>query len=212
MLSGLPARLPDHLAEGDNVPLGATPGADGVNVAVFASHATRVELCVFDADGRLERKRWPLHGPRDGVWHGFLPGAGPGMVYGLRVHGPWAPACGHRHNPAKLLLDPCAREIVGRLAWGPEHVGHDRAGGLDAVDNGVGALKARVAPPAAVAPGWLNAPRHRERDLVVYELQVKSFSARHPGIPPELRCTYAALAHPAAIAHFQRLGDRKSVV
>jgi isoamylase len=194
------------LQEGRDAPLGARARDGGVNFAVFSGHATRIELCLFDAEGTRELQRLDLHGPLDGIWHGFLPGAGPGLVYGLRAHGPWHPHAGHRFNAHKLLLDPCAREILGRHVWRPEHHAANADGHPDTRDNATWALKARVAPPPRTATGWLNAPRHADRDLVIYEVQVKSFSMQHPQIPPVLRGTYSALAHPAAIAHFKSLG------
>ncbi len=197
---------PAQLDEGRDTPMGALARDGGVNFAVFSDHATRLDLCVFDAEGRHELHRWPLHGPRDGMWHGFLPQAGPGLVYGLRACGPWAPAEGHRFNPHKLLLDPCARQIVGQHTWRDEHLAQTPNGLPDDRDNAAWALKARVAPPPQPAAGWLNAPRHAERDLIIYELHVKGFSQQHPDIPPVLRGTYSALAHPAAISHFKQLG------
>lgn len=199
------------LLEGRPQPFGALARDGGVNFAVFSDHAEGIELCLFDRDGTTEQHRLPLHGPRDGVFHGFLPGAGPGLVYGLRAAGPWAPAQGHRFNPAKLLLDPWAREIVGNHVWRPEHHGHtpghaDGTRVRDPRDNAAWALKARVAPPPRPAPGAANRPRVAPADVVLYEMHVKSFSQRHPGIPAPLRGRYAALAQPAAIAHFKRLG------
>ena len=111
-------RLPDLLSPGHAEPFGALARDGGVNFAVFSDHAERIELCVFDASGAREIKRYTLHGPHDGVFHGFLEGVGPGLVYGLRAHGPYAPERGHRFNPHKLLLDPWAREIVGPLRVG----------------------------------------------------------------------------------------------
>ena len=135
----------------------------------------------------------------------------PGLVYGLRAHGPYAPEQGHRFNPHKLLLDPWAPEIVGRHRWRPEHHGYelghpDGARSFDSRDNAAIALKARVPAPPVPAPGWFNAPRHATADLVLLELHVKGFTMLHPGIPEALRGTYAGLAHPAAIAHFKALG------
>jgi isoamylase len=204
-------QLPALLREGLQAPLGSLARDGGVNFVVFSEHATRIELCIFDGDGTRELRRYALHGPHDGLWHGFLPDVGPGLVYGLRAHGPYAPEQGHRFNPHKLLLDPCAREILGRFLALPEHHGYelghaDGPRSFDRQDNALHALKARVAPPPELAPGWHNAPRHAARDVVIYEVHVKSFSMTHPGIPPELRGTYAALAHPAAIEHFTRLG------
>jgi glycogen operon protein len=200
-----------RLDEGRHEPFGALARDGGVNFAVFSDHAERIELCLFDATGTRELQRLALHGPFDGVFKGFLPGAGPGLVYGLRAHGPYAPERGHRFNPNKLLLDPWAREIVGRHRWVPEHHGFeldhpDGNRSFDPRDNAAVALKARVAAPAGPAPGWRNAPRHPTSELILLELHVKGFTQRHPDIPPELRGTYAGLAHPAAILHFKRLG------
>ena len=134
------AALPPTLDEGRDTPMGSHAVDGGVNFAVFSDHATRIELCLFDSEGLRELHRYPLHGPTDGIWHGFLPGAGPGLVYGLRAHGPWAPEAGHRFNPHKLLLDPCAREIVGRHTWRPEHLADGPDGLPDPRDNAAWAL------------------------------------------------------------------------
>ena len=190
------------MEEGRHEPLGAHVRDGGVNFAVFSEHAERIELCVFDAAGRQEVRRYALAGPDEGVFHGFLPGVGPGLVYGLRAHGPYRPEEGHRFNPHKLLLDPWAREIVGRFEWRAEHHGYELGHpegprSFDRRDNAVQALKARVAEPLGPSPARANAPRHAATDIVLYEVHVKGFSKTHPGIPEELRGTYAALAHPA---------------
>lgn len=204
--------LTSSLAPGRRGPFGAHAVAGGVNLALWSDHATAIDWCLFDAAGTQERARHRLHRDADGVFHGFLAGAGPGLVYGLRVDGPRGPQAvreGHRFNPAKLLLDPWAREICGRFEWRPEHHGYALGASpfdtVDTSDNAATALKARVPPPREPARRE-RAPRHAPAARVLYELQVKSFSMRHPGIPPALRGTYAALAHPAAIAHYQRLG------
>ena len=201
----------EFLAEGRSEPMGAFARDEGVNFAVFSQHADQMELCLFDADGEREVQRYRLHGPHDAVFSGFLPGAGPGLVYGLRAHGPHRPEAGHLFNPNKLLLDPYAREIVGHFLWRAENHGYtlgDAQGirSLDQRDNARIALKARVAAAPVPAPGWFNAPRHRDADVVLYELHVKGFSKTHPGIPDQLRGTYAGLAHPAALDHFKSLG------
>ena len=214
-----------ELARGRPWPLGASAacagGREGLNFAVWAPDASAMELCLFDEDGRVELRRLALPACSEGVWHGFLPGAGPGLVYGLRAHGPWAPQQGHWFNPAKLLLDPWAQEVVG--AYGRQGPGPaqdaaliaeldlfhaSRSGdpqGPDGRDNAAVAPKARV--PAARAPRQ-RPPRPfvaRER-MVIYEAHVRALTQHHPDVPPELRGSYAALAHPAMLAHYRTLG------
>ena len=196
-----------RIESGRPYPLGATLRDGGVNFSVFAGSASRVELCLFDGHGQEHRLALP--GCEHGIWHGFLPGAGAGLLYGYRAHGRYAPHEGLRHNPQKLLLDPYAQEIVGRFGWHDEHFGYqrghpDEAHSFDTRDNAAGMLKARVAAPLAPPPPCA-APR-RLRDSVIYELHVKGFTRLHPALPPALHGTYAGLAHPAAIDHLRRLG------
>ena len=134
------------MTDGNPYPLGATPGPEGVNFAIAAPAATAVELCLFDGTGAHEQQRLRLAARTDGIWHCRLPSARPGLVYGWRVHGPWAPREGQRFNPAKLLLDPYAREIVGRYGGEDLFLGHDPANPqlADKRDNAAVALKARV--------------------------------------------------------------------
>jgi glycogen operon protein len=206
--------LPPLIQEGRHEPLGAQVRDGGVNFALFSEHAQRMELCVFDSAGQRELRRYALVGPHDGIFHGFLPGVGAGLVYGLRAHGPYEPQEGHRFNPHKLLLDPCAREIVGQFAWRAEHHGYELghpegSRSFDVRDNAAHALKARVAPvlPAAEREALrAGAPRIPPAEAVLYEVHVKGFSMQHPGIPVALRGSYAALAHPVSLAHFKALG------
>lgn len=102
-----------QLETGNATPHGATYDGHGVNFTLFSAHAERVELCVFDPQGN--EQRYDLPARTGDIWHGYLPDARPGLRYGYRVHGPWAPAQGHRFNPAKLLIDPCARRVEGDL-------------------------------------------------------------------------------------------------
>lgn len=198
---------PTTLQRGHPWPLGAQWDGQGVNFAVFSAHAQRVEVCVFDAEGRRELARHTLPAHSHDVWHGYLPGAAPGLVYGLRAHGPWRPERGHRFNPHKLLLDPYARDVVGRFQWRPEHAGADphHGGHMDGRDNAAHALKARVVDDRH---DW-RGDRHPHIPLeqtVICELHVKGFTMRHPGVPEALRGSYAGLASDAAIAHLKRLG------
>ncbi|MDH6592449.1 glycogen operon protein [Variovorax sp. TBS-050B] len=194
---------------GTPYPLGATATAAGVNFALVAPHAEAVELCLFDASGAQEQQRLKLPGFTDGIWHGQLPSARPGLVYGWRVHGPWSPAEGHRFNPARVLLDPYAREIVGRYDGSDLFLGHDPANPAqrNPRDNAAVALKARVAAPAGEAAS--RAPGHARipaGERVLYELHVRGQTRLHPGVPAPLRGTYAGLAEPAVLDHLQRLG------
>ncbi|MDP2093130.1 MAG: glycogen debranching protein GlgX [Hydrogenophaga sp.] len=186
--------------------LGATVTPQGVHFALAAPHAQGVELCLFDGAGQACTARQPLARNAHGIWHGFVPGLGAGAVYGYRVHGPWNPAQGQRFNPAKLLLDPYAREVLGRYDGDGIHNGHraDDPSQPDPRDNAATALKARVLadPPPLSAPRPHIDPAQR----VLYELHLKAFTALHPGVPEALRGTYAGLAHPAAIQHLKRLG------
>ena len=188
-------------------PLGATVRDGGVNVAVFSGHAHRIELCVFDETGTREQARGTLPASSGDVFHGFLPGAGAGLVYGLRAHGPWQPAEGHRFNPHKVRLDPWAREIVGRFDWDGPHRDAERLDPhqMDMRDNGAMALKARVVDDR---PDWSGdvAPRIPADALVLYELHVKGFTQQLAEVPAELRGTYRGLGHPAAIRHLSALG------
>jgi glycogen operon protein len=205
-----------QLLPGRPFPLGAHVDGCGVNFAVFSAHAHRVELCLFDAAGRRELRRLALPARSRDIFHGWLPQAGPGLVYGLRAHGPWRPDQGHRFNPAKLLLDPWAREIVGEFAWVPEHASIDPSDPQrpDPRDNAAHALKARVVDDGPILAGARrqrragadHRPRHEPADTVLYELHVKGFTRLHPAVPEPLRGSYAGLAHPAAIAHLRRLG------
>lgn len=201
--------LPEYMLPGRAAPLGAHVVDDDIQFAVFSQRAKRIELCVFDASGTHELKRYPLPAAEDGVFSGVLADAQPGLIYGYRAYGTWKPESGYRFNPHKLLLDPHAREIVGRFDWRPEHFAHTQghpegARVLDTRDNAAFALKARVTPPLATRAA--QRPRRPLSEVVLYELHVKGFTMTLPGIPDALRGTYAGLAHPAAIAHLQRLG------
>ncbi len=179
--------------------MGATVQPGGVNFAVFSTHAQAVDLCLFDDLGVHELQRLQLTRRSGDIWHGFLPGATAGAVYGFRAHGPWAPAEGHRFSPNKLLLDPWAREIVGTFEWRREHFADDPN------DNAAHALKARVVDDNFDWQG--DQPLHRQvDDCVLYELHVRGFTMLHPGVPNDIRGSYAGLASDAAIAHLQRLG------
>ena len=191
--------------------MGAELGPDRIEFALAAPHAEAVELCLFDAAGQRETARLRLPEPQGGVWCGALPlgpGIGAGLLYGWRVHGPWAPHEGHRFNPAKLLLDPAARAVLGRYSGDDLHLGHDPrnpAGDVpDFRDNAATALKARVV--ADLPPPRVARPQPDPARRVIYELHIKGFTALHPEVPAHQRGRYAGLAHPAVLDHLLRLG------
>jgi isoamylase len=194
-----------HTLPGSQFPLGATPGDGGTNFAVASSAADAVMLCLFDEAGA--ETQIPLQDYDSGVWHGFVPGAGHGQAYGYRALGRYDPARGLRCNPAKLLLDPYARAFTGAVRFGPEVLGYD-PGDPDAPS---AADSAGHVPRSLVVDdkfAWNSSarPGHRYSDTVIYEVHVKGFTMRHPGVPERLRGTYAGLAHEAAIGHLLDLG------
>ena len=190
--------------------LGVHLAGDGVDVAVFAEHATGVEVC-FPAEGRGRERRVALAHRVHGIWHGHLPGVRPGQRYGLRVHGAWHPVAGHRYNAHKVVLDPYARAVVPPTL-APELFSHTADDGF-AGDPGVIDRRdsSAVAPWGVVvdddfAWGVDRPPRTPWEDTVIYEAHVKGLTMRHPGVPHEIRGTYEALGHPATLAHLLRLG------
>ncbi len=186
-------------------PLGATARDGGINFAVASGVAQAVEVCLFDAGGGETRVRLPDYD--GGIWHGFVPGAGYGQAYGYRVHGPWAPGRGVYCNPAKLLLDPYARAVRGQVTFGPEVYGFDAAN-ADAPSALDSAGHVPLSLVVDEAFDWGDdAPLRRDyADTVFYEVHAKGFTMRHPGVPAELRGSYAGLGHEAALEHLTSLG------
>jgi len=192
-------------------PLGATWDGSGVNFAIYSRHATRVDLVFFDArDPAQEVATLTLPERTAHVWHGYVPGVQPGQLYGYRVHGEYAPERGLRFNPAKLVIDPYAKAIAGRVNWDAPVFGYKLGGpnedfDRDDEDSAWGMPKGVVTntlfdwqydrPP--------NTPLH---DSVIYEVHVKGFTATHPDVPEEYRGTYAGLAAPPVIEYLKKLG------
>jgi glycogen operon protein len=190
---------------GSSYPLGATYDGVGTNFALFSEVAERVDLCLFDEDGA--ETAIGLHEVDGFVWHGYLPGIGPGQRYGYRVHGRYDPAAGQRCNPAKLLLDPYAKAVEGSVRWDPAvfayPFGHpDQRNDTDSAPY--------VPRSVVVNPffSWGNDrhPRIQYHDTVIYEAHVRGLTRLHPAVPEPQRGTYQGLAHPAVIEHLQRLG------
>ncbi len=190
---------------GTAYPLGATYDGTGTNFSLFSEVAERVELCLFDAGGAEQRIELT---EVDGfVWHCFLPAVGPGQRYGYRVSGRYDPAAGLRCNPAKLLLDPYAKAVDGGLRWDESLFGYRFGDPAVGNDDDSAAHQARC---VVISPyfdwGYDRPLRIPYSETVVYEAHVRGLTARHPDLPPELRGTYAGLAHPAVVEHLQRLG------
>jgi len=204
------APFPDKLLPGSPNPLGATWDGLGINFAVFSANAHRIDLCLFDPGGRREVTRLTLPECTDEVWHGYLPGARPGLIYGYRAHGPYEPQHGDRFNPHKLLLDPYARRIVGEIRSSEAMFGYrvnSPRGDLS--------LDRRDSAPA-VAKGMVvsddfnwgddRAPNVPWADTVIYEAHLKGLTHLRPDLRSRERGTFAGLADPAIIEHLRRLG------
>ena len=191
---------------GQAYPLGATYDGAGTNFAIFSEVAEKVELCLFDEYG--QETRFDLPEVEGFIWHGYLPNIGPGQRYGFRVHGPWTPEEGHRCNAAKLLIDPYAKAIEGEVNWNEavySYYFNDPDGPANAIDSAPFMPKSVVISPF-FDWGYDRHPNTPWHETVIYEMHVKGFSARHPDLPPELRGTYGALAHPLAIDYLTNLG------
>jgi len=203
-------RRTSRLREGLPYPLGATWDGLGVNFALFSANASKVELCLFDSDGRRELERIELPEYTDEVWHGYLPDARPGTIYGYRVYGPYEPDAGHRFNHNKLLLDPYGKQIIGDLKWDPALFGYtvgspDADLSFDERDSAPFMPKCRVIESAFT---WGNERRPQipwER-TIIYEAHLRGFTMKHPAVPKEIRGTCAGLMHHEAINYIKSLG------
>jgi isoamylase len=207
LVSAPPDRLP--LWPGAPYPLGATLDDAGVNFSLFSEHAERVELCLLDPGGS-EVQRLELQERTDQVWHGYVPGLRAGQRYGYRVHGPYRPEAGLRFNPHKLLVDPYAKALVGRLHQSDAHCGYEidaqgEEAGRDQRDNAHLVPHSQVIDPS-FDWGDDRRPRTPWHDTIIYELHVRGFTRLHPRVPPELRGTYAGLATPPVIEYLKGLG------
>ena len=199
-----------RIREGLPFPLGATWDGLGVNFALFSAHATRVELCLFDDRGRHEVERIELPEYTDEIWHGYLPDAHPGLIYGYRVHGPYEPEAGHRFNPNKLLIDPYAKQLVGELRWSEAlfgyTIGHADADlSFDKRNSAAFVPKCKVIDPAF---SWgrdrpVRVPWDR---TLLYETHVRGYTMAHPAVPEALRGTFAGMKVKEVVDHIRKLG------
>src|SRR5215470_6994298 len=182
-----------RILEGTPFHLGATWDGRGTNFALFSANGEKVELCLFDRLGRRELERVALPERTDDIWHGYLPDVVPGQVYGYRVYGPYNPVRGHRFNHHKLLLDPYAKQLTGRLVWSDAHFGY-RTGSaradlsFDRRDNARGMPKA-VVIDEAFTWGEERHPAIRWEDTIIYEAHVKGLTQQREDVPPAWRGT-----------------------
>ena len=198
------------LETGSPAPLGATVHADGVNFAVYSSVAEAVELCLFDANG-MPAARGQLPACSDGIWHGFLPGCSAGQRYGFRVHGPWQPQNGLRCNPNKLLIDPHCREIAGEFIW--HDAVFDYQPGADALT--MSTLDSAPFVPHSVTRDTVRdamrqqmqkKPQIAWEDSIIYELNLRGYTMRHPVIPQHDRGKFIAMRDPEVLGYMRALG------
>jgi isoamylase len=196
-----------HLYPGKPFPLGASWDGEGTNFAIFSEHARAVELCLFSSADQKESQKISLTERSGHIWHGYLPGTGPGQLYGYRIHGPYEPEKGHRFNPNKLLIDPYAKALSGTVKENEALLAYSNGDDLsmNETDSAPYVPKAIVTDPRFDWEGdeLLKTPFHQ---TVIYEAHVKGLTKLHPGIPEEMRGRYAAIAHPAMIAYLKELG------
>ena len=193
---------------GTPYPLGATYDGAGTNFALFSDMADSVELCLFG--GRGKETRIPMLERNALVWHTYLPRVGPGQRYGYRVHGPYDPARGQRCDPSKLLLDPYAKAIDGAIDWAPALYSYDMN---DPTRRNTDDSAEHTMTSVVINPyfDWQDdhLPRRPYHETVIYEAHVRGLTETHPGIPPEIQGTYAALAHPVMLEHLTQLGRHR---
>ncbi len=195
---------------GNPYPLGANWDGRGVNFALFSAHAEKVELCLFDRNGNQEQARIVLPEYTDEVWHGYLPEARPGQLYGYRVHGPYDPPNGLRFNPNKLLVDPYAKSLSGPVQWHDVVFGYRVGGpredlGFDRRDSARFMPKSRVVETAFT---WSNdrRPGTSWEESIILELHVRGFTMMHPEVDAAIRGSFSALSAPAVIDYLVDLG------
>jgi isoamylase len=191
-------------------PLGATWDGYGTNFALYAAHATRVELCLFDEMYGKETARIGMPEQTRNVWHAYLQDIGPGQLYGFRVHGRYAPREGLRFNPNKLLLDPYARCISGSVDWHVPIFGYRLGSRTEDLTRDVH-NSARGMPKSMVVDDQFDwgddrAPNVPWSETIIYETHVKGISQLHPDVDDSVRGTYLGLASPPVVEHLKALG------
>jgi isoamylase len=204
------SELKAQISEGHPHPRGATWDGTGTNFAIFSEHATKVEVCIFDEEGKEELERIELPEYNNQIWHGYIPGVKAGTRYGYRVHGPYDPENGHRFNPNKLLLDPYACAYTGKLEWNPALFGYKMESGddltFDERDSAPFMPKCVVVDPNFDWHGKPSRVCHPWDDTIIYETHVKGFTKLRKDLPEEIRGTYKGLGSPEVLSYVKKLG------
>ena len=198
------------ISSGKAYPLGATYDGKGVNFALFSANAEKVELCLFDDTGTKEQKRISILENNNNIWHVYIENLAPGQVYGYRVYGPYQPQEGKRFNPNKLLLDPYAKKIVGKLIWHKALFGYD----TDSPQKDLSFSTLDSAPymPKAVVVeddfDWENdqSPQIPFENSVIYETHVRGYTMLHPKVENCYRGKFLGLADKSTINYLNWLG------
>jgi isoamylase len=194
---------------GSPFPLGATWNGEGVNFAIYSENATAVDLCLFDSKTDRE-KRIRIKEVDNHIWHVYIPNLKPGQLYGYRVYGAYEPQNGHRFNPNKLLIDPYAKALSGRVEWNDAIFGYEMGSSEEDLsfseeDSGPYIPKSVVIDPSFDWEGD-KAPKIPYHQSIIYEAHVKGLTQLHPDIPEEIRGTYLGIAHPVTIQYLKDLG------
>ena len=196
--------------KGKSYPLGSFYDGEGVNFALFSANAEKVELCLFDATGHKEIKRIAIEESENNIWHTYVEGLKPGQVYGYRVYGPYDPQNGKRFNPNKLLLDPYAKKLIGRLIWHKALFGYD----TDSPDKDLSFSTLDSAPymPKAVVVedtfDWNdeNRPYVPATETIIYEMHVRGYTMKHPKVSPKYRGKFSGLTDKSVVNYLNWLG------
>jgi len=195
------------IEHGNPSALGAHPNRDGVHFALYSSSAESVELCLFDESGQQGEKFF-MPACHNGVWHGFLPACEAGQRYGYRVHGPWKPARGLRHNPAKLLLDPYARRLTGAFRWNPAVFDYriTRSGASEPNEQDSAPFMPLCVVEPPIPDRHIRRPAVPWSNAVIYEANVRGYTMRHPGLSEADRGRFRGMSNGRILEYLKALG------
>ena len=196
---------------GKSYPLGSHYDGEGVNFALFSAHAIKVELCIFNESGSEEIERYSIDKNTDNIWHIYLEGAKPGLVYGYRVYGLYKPSEGYRFNPHKLLIDPYGKKLVGTLIWNKAIFGYD----IDSPDKDLSFSELDSAPyvPKTVVVddndyNWEGDSQisYPMNESIIYETHLRGATKLNPFLPDTKRGTFAGFTDDSTINYLKHLG------